>query len=76
MPETISDKRPSDAFLAHGVVCVAAEAMDLSPRALRPALFAAFKHARELGLTMDAMETALAPPAPGAPSPTRAKAAR
>jgi transcriptional regulator with XRE-family HTH domain len=43
------------------VVCAAAERADTSPRALRPLLHAAFKRARELGLSVAEAEAALAP---------------
>ncbi|HEY1695502.1 MAG TPA: helix-turn-helix transcriptional regulator [Polyangiaceae bacterium] len=43
------------------VVCAAAEALDLSPRAVRPALLAAFRRARETGLTLGDVEAALTP---------------
>jgi DNA-binding transcriptional regulator YiaG len=48
--------------LVEAVLCAGAEAADASPRALRPVLHAAFKRARELGLSVDEVETALAPP--------------
>lgn len=64
--------RPPLPHLGHAVVCVAAEAMDLSPRALRPALHAAFKCARDLGLTVEELELALAPVA-AAPKRAAAK---
>lgn len=41
------------------VVCAAAEAMDASPRAVRSGLLAAFSRARELQLTLEAVEKAL-----------------
>ncbi len=44
------------------VVCAAAEALDVSPRAVRPALLAAVRCARELGLTLETMETILSAP--------------
>jgi transcriptional regulator with XRE-family HTH domain len=44
------------------VVCAAAEALDVSPRAVRPALLAAFQRAREAGLTIEHVEKALTPP--------------
>ena len=47
--------------LVDAVLCAVAEASDVSPRALRPVLHAAFKRARELGLTVDEVEAALAP---------------
>ena len=47
--------RPS-AGLHHmtaAIVCAAAETLDTSPKALRPALLAAFKQAAEMGLTLE-----------------------
>jgi transcriptional regulator with XRE-family HTH domain len=41
------------------VVCVAAEAANLTPSAMRPALLAAFTRARRLGLTFESAEKAL-----------------
>jgi hypothetical protein len=41
------------------VVCAAADAMDESPRRVRPALLAALQRARRMGLTVEAMERAL-----------------
>jgi hypothetical protein len=55
--------------LVDSVVCQAAEAMDVSPRAIRPALLAAFARARELGLDVAAIADALAPPAKRPPKP-------
>jgi len=55
--------------LVDSVVCAAAEAMSLSPQALRPAVLAAFARARDAGLTLDAVVDALAPPPPP-PQPT------
>jgi len=52
------------AKLLDAVVCAAAEAMDASPRAVRPALLAAVRCAREVGLTLEAMEEMLAPREP------------
>jgi hypothetical protein len=53
------------AHLADGVVCAAAESMDLPPRAVRPALLAAFRRARQMGLTLEDVEKALTPEARG-----------
>jgi DNA-binding XRE family transcriptional regulator len=50
--------------LVDSVVCAAAEAMALSPQAIRPAVLAAFARARDAGLTMDAVVGVLAPPPP------------
>jgi len=41
------------------VVCAAAEAMQVMPQAVRPAVLAAFACARELGLTVDGVERVL-----------------
>ncbi len=49
-PEPV--RPPLTASLAETVLCAAAEAMDLSPRAIRPALAAAFSRAHELGYTI------------------------
>jgi hypothetical protein len=45
--------------LADGVVCAAAEAIDLTPRAIRPALLAAFRRARQMRLTVEELDSAL-----------------
>jgi len=50
------------------VVCAAAEAMDASPRAVRPALLAAVRVAREVGLTLADLESLLASGASETPS--------
>ena len=50
------------AHMADLVVCAAADALDVSPRAVRPALYAAFRRAREAGLTLEQVEKMLAPP--------------
>ncbi len=42
------------------IVCVAADAMNLSPKAVRPALRAAFLRARDLGVSIDAIAAAMA----------------
>jgi transcriptional regulator with XRE-family HTH domain len=53
-------------LLAEAVVCAAAEALDVSPRAVRPALAAAIARAREAGLDLETLAQALAPSkAPG-----------
>jgi transcriptional regulator with XRE-family HTH domain len=56
------------------VVCAAAEASDVSPRSMRPLLHVAFRRAREVGLTVEQVEQALAPPAAKAP-PAKKKGA-
>jgi len=55
------------------VVCAAAEAMQVAPAAIRPALGAAFRRARLVRLSVEAIEAALNPPgasaeASGAPT--------
>lgn len=54
--------------LADGVVCAAAEAIDLAPRAIRPALLAAFRRARQMHLTVEELENALGEPASRKPA--------
>jgi transcriptional regulator with XRE-family HTH domain len=51
--------RPED--LVDIVVCAAVEVTGSMPSALRPLLYAVFKRAREVGLTMQAVENALRP---------------
>ena len=41
------------------VVCAAAEAIDVTPRVVRPALLAAVTRARQLGLTLETLDEAL-----------------
>jgi hypothetical protein len=55
---------PPPEKVADSVVCAAAEAMDVAPRMIRGALLAAFTRARELGLSIETVERALAPGAP------------
>jgi hypothetical protein len=43
------------------VVCAAADAIDVLPRTIRPALLAALTRARHIGLTLEDMERALSP---------------
>ena len=50
---------------AESVVYAACEAADASPRAMKPALFAALQRARALGLSLDDLLDALAPQAKG-----------
>ncbi len=45
---------------ADAVVCAAAEAIDLSPRAVRAGVAAAFRHAQKLGYSVDALVSAFA----------------
>jgi transcriptional regulator with XRE-family HTH domain len=55
---------PQAALVVDAVVCAAAEAMDISPRAVRPAIAAAFARAHALGLGVDTVHAALQPAAP------------
>jgi transcriptional regulator with XRE-family HTH domain len=55
--------------IVDSVVCAAAEAMDALPRAVRPALMAAFARARELHLSIEDVERGLK----RKPPPKRAK---
>jgi len=45
--------------LVDAIVCAAAEAINLPPRDVRPALLAAFARARRLGIAIETVETAL-----------------
>ena len=49
------------------VVCSAADALDISPRAVRPAVLAAVRRAREAELTLEDVETVLAGAAQASP---------
>ncbi len=57
--------------IVDAVVCAAAEAMEMMPRDVRPGLLAAFRRAREIGVTVDMVERVLLAslPAPPAPQP-------
>jgi transcriptional regulator with XRE-family HTH domain len=46
-------------YLTDTVVCAAAEALNVPPPAVRPALLAAFRRAREVGLKVEDVEEAL-----------------
>ncbi len=46
-------------YLTETVVCAAAEALNVPPPAVRPALLAAFRRAREVGLKVEDVEQAL-----------------
>jgi hypothetical protein len=48
--------------MADSVVCAAAEAIDLSPRTVRPALIAAIRRARQMRLSLEDLEGALGTP--------------
>jgi hypothetical protein len=65
---------PLPTGVVDAVVCAAAEAMELTPRAVRRGLHAAFARAQEIGLTLDAVVQVLAaslppvePPKDGVP---------
>jgi transcriptional regulator with XRE-family HTH domain len=60
-------------LLVDSVVCAAADALDAAPMTLRGALFAAFRRARELRLSVDEVEKALAPAPSSAPKARKAK---
>jgi transcriptional regulator with XRE-family HTH domain len=55
---------PPTKLLVDVVVCAAAESLAMAPGPVRLALYAAFKRAREMELTLEDVEAALAPPAP------------
>jgi hypothetical protein len=50
--------------LVDSIVCAAAETMQVSPHAIRPALVAAFQRSIALGMGSDAVLAGLSPPAP------------
>jgi hypothetical protein len=50
---------PPPEDVVDAVVCAAAEAIDVMPRTIRPALLAAFRRARRLGLDVATVEKAL-----------------
>lgn len=58
-PPVPSPPPPPLARLVDIVVCAVADALDLPPRAARPALLAGVRRAKELGLKLDEMELAL-----------------
>jgi hypothetical protein len=49
-------------LLVDSVLCAAAAALDVAPKAVRPALVAAFQRAREMRLSVEAVDLALRPP--------------
>lgn len=51
--------RPAPEVMIDSVVCAAAEAIDVVPRDIRPALRAAFARARMLGMSIEEAERAL-----------------
>jgi hypothetical protein len=56
-------------LVVDSLVCAAAEALDVPPRTVRAAIFAAFDRARRLRLTVDDVAVALGPPPTVAPPP-------
>jgi DNA-binding XRE family transcriptional regulator len=66
---------PPPEDVVDAVVCAAAEAIDVTPRTIRPALLAAFRRARRLGLDVATVERALGGDAggPGSPKKTEKK---
>jgi hypothetical protein len=60
-PTPTATPTPTPTQLVDLVVCATAEAMDVSPRVVRPFLRTAFARARELGLDVATVDTALAP---------------
>lgn len=55
------ERGPSTKHLLDSVVCAAAEAMQVSPHLVRPALVAALERALALGMTADEVLSGLAP---------------
>jgi hypothetical protein len=62
---------PPPEDVVDAVVCAAAEAIDVMPRTIRPALLAAFRRARRLGLDVATVERALGGDAGGLGSPKK-----
>jgi|HubBroStandDraft_6_1064221.scaffolds.fasta_scaffold11513_1 DNA-binding XRE family transcriptional regulator len=62
---------PPTRLVVHAVVCVAADELAVAPDTVRRALYAAFKCARELHLSIEDVEKALEPAAPKKPARTR-----
>jgi hypothetical protein len=54
--------RPATEHIIDTVVCAAADAMNLPPEAVRPAVRAAFRRAQQAGFTREEVEAALAEP--------------
>lgn len=50
---------PAAVAMADAVVCAAADAMQVAPRAVRPALVAALARAKALNLSLDALQASL-----------------
>ncbi len=66
---------PPTRLVVHAVVCVAADELAVAPDTVRRALYAAFKCARELRLSIEDVEKALEPDAPKKPAAARASRA-
>jgi hypothetical protein len=62
---------PPLAHLVDSIACAAADAIKLTPDAVRPALLAAFARARDLRLAPEAVARSLAPPEPKAKKAAR-----
>ena len=62
LPPPPSPPLPPVEEIIDAIVCAAAEAIDVAPRDIRPALLAAFTRGRKLGLTMAQAEAALGGP--------------
>ena len=60
-PASPAPPPPDPAYLVDTVVCAAAEAMDVMPEGIRPALRAAFRRARLARLTVEDIDAALNP---------------
>jgi hypothetical protein len=58
-PPPLPPPPPPPDGIVDAVVCAAAEAMEMMPRDVRPGLLAAFKRAREIGVTVDMVERVL-----------------
>jgi len=71
-PEAPAPPALAPEHLVDSVVCVASAATGIMPDAVRPGLLAAFTRARQLGLSIDAVERALRGPEP-APAKARAE---
>jgi hypothetical protein len=67
---TAPTSSPSPRLLGDSIVCAAAEAMQATPQAIRPALVAAFERAVALGLDAPRALAAIEPPAPPLESST------
>lgn len=59
LPPTLPEPSGPPDRVVDAVVCAAAEAMQVMPQSVRPAVLAAFACARELGLTVEGVERVL-----------------